>query len=135
MKKWLQKGRLVSLFALLVLVLSGCGEPFISALKPAGRVAKEQYDLILFSLGIMTLVIIVVFVILIITIVKFRRKKGEEDKIPKQVEGSHLLEIIWTLIPIVIIIILAIPTVAITFSQGDVSAMGKRMQMVILKTL
>lgn len=126
MKKWLQKGRLVSLFALLVLVLSGCGEPFISALKPAGRVAKEQYDLILFSLGIMTLVIIVVFVILIITIVKFRRKKGEEDKIPKQVEGSHLLEIIWTLIPIVIIIILAIPTVAITFSQGDVSAMGKK---------
>ncbi|MBS4177253.1 cytochrome c oxidase subunit II [Lederbergia citrea] len=126
MKKWLQKWRLASVFAILALVLSGCGEPFLSALRPAGQVAQEQYDLILFSLGIMMLVIVVVFVIWIIALVKFRRKKGEENKIPKQVEGSHVLEIIWTVIPIVLLLILAVPTVAVTFSQGDVSAIGKK---------
>ncbi|MBS4207754.1 cytochrome c oxidase subunit II [Bacillus sp. FJAT-50079] len=126
MKKWLQKWRLASVFAILALVLSGCGKPFLSALKPAGQVAQEQYDLILFSFGIMTLVIIVVFVIFTIVMIRFRRKKGDENKIPKQVEGSHVLEIVWTVIPIILLIILAVPTVSVTFSQGDVSAIGKK---------
>ena len=51
-----------------------------------------------------------------IVIFKFRRK---DDIIPKQVEGSHKLEIIWTIIPILLLIILAVPTVAATFDLAD----------------
>ena len=83
MKKWLQKWRLLSIFTIVALFLSGCGKPFLSALTPAGEVAQEQYNLILFSIGIMTLVLVVVFIIFFIVIFRFRRKKGEEDKIPK----------------------------------------------------
>ncbi|MBS4217880.1 cytochrome c oxidase subunit II [Bacillus sp. FJAT-49711] len=126
MKQWLQKGRLLSVFAILALVLSGCGKPYLSALTPAGEVAKEQYDLIMFSLGIMTLVIIVVCVIFVYVLVRFRRTKENEHKIPKQVEGSHVLEIVWTVIPIILLIVLAVPTVAITFKQGDVSAIDRK---------
>ncbi|MEK3887099.1 cytochrome c oxidase subunit II [Bacillus sp. FSL K6-3431] len=126
MKKWLRKGRLLSVFTMLALILSGCGKPFLSALKPAGEVAQQQYDLILLSIGIMALVIVVVVVIFTIIMVRFRRKKGDENKIPKQVEGSHVLEIVWTVIPIILLLILAVPTVAQTFSQGDVSAIGKK---------
>ncbi|CAM4045133.1 cytochrome caa3 oxidase subunit II [Lederbergia lenta] len=126
MKQWLKKWRLLSVFAMLALVLSGCGKPFLSALKPAGEVGQQQYDLILLSLGIMALVIVVVVVIFTIIMVRFRRKKGDENKIPKQVEGSHVLEIVWTVIPIILLLILAVPTVAATFYQGDVSAMGKK---------
>ncbi len=43
------------------------------------------------------------------------RKKGEKDIIPKQVEGSHTLEIIWTVIPIILLLVLAVPTVQYTF--------------------
>lgn len=124
MKHWLRKWRLVSIFAMLALVLSGCGKPFLSALQPAGDVAKQQYDLILFSLGVMTLVIIVVVILFTIVVVRFRRKSDSE--IPKQVEGSHTLEIVWTVIPILIILVIAVPTVAVTFAQGDVSAIGKK---------
>lgn len=126
MKQWLRKWRLLSVLAVLALILSGCGEPFLSALKPGGEVAQQQFDLILLSVGIMTLVIVVVFIIWIIVIFRFRRRKGEENKIPKQVEGSHTLEIVWTVIPIVLILILAVPTVTSTFYQGDVSAIGKK---------
>ncbi|MFD1705759.1 cytochrome c oxidase subunit II [Siminovitchia sediminis] len=122
MKLWLQKWRLISVLAILALVLSGCGEPFLSALTPAGEVAKQQYDLILLSIGIMTLVVVVVIIIFTFAIIKFRRK---DDRIPKQVEGSHTLEIVWTVIPIILLLILAVPTVAVTFSQGDVSAIDK----------
>jgi cytochrome c oxidase subunit 2 len=62
-------------------------------------------------------------VIFLIVVFRFRRK---DDKIPKQVEGSHKLEIIWTIIPIALLLILAIPTVYKTFQLSDVSAMDEK---------
>ncbi|WP_243290004.1 cytochrome c oxidase subunit II [Bacillus sp. FJAT-47783] len=124
MKKWLTKWRLFSLFAMVALILSGCGEPFLSTLTPAGEVADEQYSLMMLSTLIMVVVVAVVTVIFIYVIIKFRRSKVGE-KIPVQVEGSHKLEIIWTVIPILLLIVLAIPTVAATFKLADVDPMEK----------
>jgi cytochrome c oxidase subunit 2 len=121
--KRLAKWRLVSLFAILALVLSGCGEPFVSALSPAGEVADMQYDLMKLSTYVMVGVILVVVIIFVLVFVRFRRK---DDKIPKQVEGNHKLEIIWTAIPILLLLILAVPTVAATFKLADVSPMDKK---------
>lgn len=117
------KGRLMLFFAFLMLILSGCGKPFLSTLKPAGEVAKEQYDLMLLSTGIMVGVILVVTIIFTIVLLRFRRK---DEKIPKQVEGSHKLEILWTVIPIILLLILAVPTVLVTFKQADVSKMDEK---------
>lgn len=122
--KRLTKWRLFSLFAIMALVLSACsGEPYLSTLKPAGEVAQTQFDLMLLSTAIMVGVIAVVTVIFFIVIFKFRRK---DDKIPKQVEGSHKLEIIWTVIPILLLLILAVPTVSATFKLADVNEMEKK---------
>jgi cytochrome c oxidase subunit 2 len=121
--KRLAKWRLISLFSILALVLSGCGEPYLSALKPAGEVADMQYDLMKLSTLIMVGVIIIVMVIFFLVIIRFRRK---DDRIPKQVEGSHKLEIIWTTVPILLLLILAVPTVAATFKLADVSPMDKK---------
>ncbi len=121
--KRLAKWRMISMIAIITLLLSGCGEPFLSTLQPAGEVAKEQFDLMMLSVAIMVGVIIVVTLIFAIVVVKFRRK---DDSIPKQVEGSHKLEIIWTVIPIILLLILAVPTVASTFKFADVSEMDKK---------
>lgn len=126
MKKRLHKWRLLSLFAMLALVLAGCGEPFLSTLKPAGEVAQTQYDLMILSTLIMVLVIVVVVVIFLYVIFRFRRKKGDENKIPKQIEGSHKLELIWTVIPILLLLVLAVPTIAATFDLADTKAMEQK---------
>lgn len=126
MRERLTKWRLFSVFTALALVLSGCGEPFLSALVPGGEVAQQQYDLMILSTVIMVAVIAVVFVIFIIAIFRFRRKKGDENKIPKQVEGSHLLEVVWTVIPIILLLVLAVPTVKATFDLADVKEMDKK---------
>ncbi|MFD0825199.1 cytochrome c oxidase subunit II [Neobacillus sp. M.A.Huq-85] len=121
--KRLAKWRLISLFAILALILSGCGEPFLSTLQPAGEVADMQYGLMKLSTYIMVGVILVVMIIFVLVFFRFRRK---DDKIPKQVEGSHKLEIIWTVIPILLLLILAVPTVAATFKLADVSKMDQK---------
>lgn len=110
--------RLLFLLTIVPLLLTGCGKPFISALNPQGPVAREQYSLILLSILIMTLVIVVVVIIYVYVLLKFREKPGQEGY-PEQVEGSHKLEITWTVIPIILIIILAIPTVLSTFNLSE----------------
>jgi cytochrome c oxidase subunit 2 len=109
--------RLIPLFAVMAFLLAGCGSDKLSALQPQGPVAKEQLFLMKISLSIMILVVVVVFALYLWVIVRYRQRKGQENMIPKQVEGSHILEIIWTAIPIVLLLILAVPTVYYTFKH------------------
>lgn len=123
--KGLKKWRLFSLLAALTVFLAGCGQQELSTLLPAGEVAKDQFNLLLLSSGIMLLVILVVVIIYVIALVRFRRSKLGEDHIPEQVEGSSTLEMLWTVIPILLVLILAVPTVYYTYKLGNVSAMGE----------
>ena len=123
MMKGLKNWRLFSLLAALTIFLSGCGEEYLSTLSPAGQVGRDQINLLLLATAIMTLVIIVVVIVYVIALTRFNRKKVGEDVIPKQVEGSHTLELIWTVVPIILLIILAIPTVYYTYKHADVAAM------------
>ncbi|MFC4409340.1 cytochrome c oxidase subunit II [Chungangia koreensis] len=121
MMKGLKKWRLFSLLAALTVFLTGCGEEYLSTLRPAGETGQEQFNLLVLSTSIMVLVIVVVVVIYILALLKFRRSKLGENHIPKQVEGNHTLEMIWTVIPIILLLILAVPTVYYTYKQGDVA--------------
>ncbi len=124
--KRLAKWRQILFLLVMTLVLTGCGEPFLSTLQPAGEVAQTQYDLMILSTLIMVGVIIVV--VLIFLYVMFDSDE-KTINIPKQVEGSHKLEIIWTVIPILLLVVLAVPTVAATFDLADTAEMEKKNRM------
>lgn len=117
----------MAVFALLALVLTGCGDPYLSALNPAGEVADQQLSLIYISLAVMIFVIVAVLVIYVYVLIRFRARPGQTE-IPKQVEGSHTLEIIWTVIPILLLIIIAVPTVMTTFSLADDSGIEEGLE-------
>ncbi len=112
MKRWNMAGRYALLFAMMALILSACG----GALEPKGKVAEDQLWMISFSFLVMLVVMVVVFVLFFYVIVRFRKRK-DQTGYPKQIEGSHKLEIIWTAIPFVLVMILAVFTVAMTFEQ------------------
>lgn len=117
MLQFLKGKRLPLLIASLALMLSGCAFE-ASPLNPKGQQAREQLDLMILSLLIMTLVVVVVFSIAIYVLVRFRARKGD-NTIPKQVEGNHKLEIIWTVIPMILLAILIVPTVGYTFKHDQ----------------
>jgi cytochrome c oxidase subunit II len=119
MKIWQKLARIVPLFALLTLVLSGCGRENLTALVPKGEGAEITYSMMMISLYIMIGVLVVVFAIYTYVVIKYRKRPGQENVIPKQTEGNHLLELVWTVIPVVLLIILAIPTVITTFELDE----------------
>lgn len=101
-------------FVLLLLLLSGCGQ--LTVLDPKGPVAQSQYDLILFSTIFMIAIVIVVFVLVAYMIIRYRDRPGRGDKdYDPDHHGNTKLEIIWTVIPIIIVIILSVPNVETLF--------------------
>lgn len=118
MNRWHVMKRLLPLTAGLMLLLSACGRNDLSTLDPQGPVAETQFNLMKLSIGIMALVVVVVFAICIYVLVRFRRRKGDKT-IPKQVEGNHKLEVIWTVIPLVLLLILGVPTIQHVFGLAE----------------
>ncbi|MEZ2457529.1 cytochrome c oxidase subunit II [Salinicoccus roseus] len=123
MKNRWMNAKWLGLITLLAVFASGCGKNQLSTLKPVGEVGQEQFNLMLLSIVIMLLVVAVVSVVFTIAVIKSRRKNLGEDFEPKDVAGNHTLEVIWTAIPILLLIILAVPTVYLTFKQADTQAM------------
>src|SRR5690554_4840095 len=93
-----------------ILLMTGCGKQNFSALDPQGPVSEMQFSLIGLSLGIMIFVIVVVVIIYLFVIFRFRERPGDTH-IPEQVHGNKWLEIVWTTIPIILVLILAVPNV------------------------
>ncbi|MCF6093637.1 cytochrome c oxidase subunit II [Microaerobacter geothermalis] len=115
MIQWQHVKRLIPLIGVMMLTLTGCGKPYLSALDPKGPVAEMQLSLIKLSLYIMIGVVLVVAIIFTYVLIRYR-KRPNQDGIPEQVEGSAKLEILWTVIPIILLIILAVPMVSQTFT-------------------
>ncbi|MFC7063721.1 cytochrome aa3 quinol oxidase subunit II [Halobacillus seohaensis] len=110
MKQLLIKGLLLMPLSL-VLFLSGCSE--LAVFDPKGPVAQTQNDLILYSLIFMLFIVVVVFGAFAYVVIKYRenrpgRKNSDYDP---DMHGNNKIEIIWTVIPLVIVIALSVPTV------------------------
>src|ERR1700685_353237 len=83
--------------------------PFLSPTNifaPASTPAQSILDLSLFVLEVTGAVFVVVFSLLTYAVVKFRKKKTVDEREPAQVYGSTQLELAWTVIPVLIVVVL-----------------------------
>nr|WP_279664566.1 cytochrome aa3 quinol oxidase subunit II [Ectobacillus ponti] len=110
----------------LALFLGGCSN--MAVLNPQGPNAKSLLDLISWSFGLMMIVIVVVFVLFTIIIVKYRERPDNMGYEPPEQHGNTLLEIVWTIVPVIIVIALAIPTVKTTYALEKPPVSTKNMK-------
>ncbi len=85
----------------------------MSTFDAKGPVAERQLILLVALFWICLVVFIIVVGALLYAAIKFRGKPGQG--LPKQVHGNTKLEITWTIIPSVLLAIVAVPTVISTF--------------------
>ncbi len=77
---------------------------------PASTPAKAIFGLSLFVLVITGVIFVVVGSLLAYAVVKFRKRKDDDSREPAQVYGSNQVEIAWTVIPILIVVVLFMAT-------------------------
>lgn len=84
-----------------------------NSLRPEGEVAQKIMDL--YSPVFWIATAIGIGVLVAITYVSIKYRVTEKNASPKQVHGNSILEIGWTILPLVILIGVAIPTVKTVF--------------------
>ena len=99
----------------MVFALAGCGllDSPATTLTPRSDFGWTSHRIFLQILRWDTAIFLVVQALLLVAVFKFRER--DPKAIPRQVRGSAILEIVWTLIPAVILTFIAFPTVAAIF--------------------
>jgi cytochrome c oxidase subunit II len=86
---------------------------------PASTPAKSIADLSVFVLVITGIIFVVVFALLVYSIVKFRGRAMDTGHEPAQVYGSTQIELAWTIIPILIVVVLFLATARVIHAIQD----------------
>jgi cytochrome c oxidase subunit 2 len=101
------------------------GEPIGSSahgtniFAPASTPAKSIADLSVFVLVITGIIFVVVFALLAYSVVKFRGRARDAGHEPAQVYGSTQIELAWTIIPILIVVVLFLATARVIHAIQD----------------
>src|SRR6202453_668143 len=86
---------------------------------PASTPAKSIADLSVFVLVITGIIFVVVFALLIYSVVRFRARAMDAGREPAQVYGSTQIELAWTIIPILIVVVLFLATARVIHAIED----------------
>src|SRR5262249_101778 len=103
------------------LLLASCSDPDKNqdSLEPKGPIAEKILDL--FTPFFWVAVVIGIGVVggTIYAALRFREKPGSEPRSPKQVHGNTVLEISWTIVPALILAVMAVFTVPVIFDLSE----------------
>lgn len=125
LKTWIRLGMLRML--LVVFLSAGAAaatEPSAPAVNtsifaPASTPATTIYQLSLFVLAITGAIYVVVGGLLVFIILRFRRRGVDSDTEPPQIYGSVQVELAWTVIPVLIVVVLFLTTARVIFAIQD----------------
>jgi cytochrome c oxidase subunit 2 len=117
---FLTTGKLM-LLAFLLTASAAASEPGngTNIFAPASTPAKMVAHLSVFVLAITGIIFVVVFALLVYSVVKFRGRARDAGREPPQVYGSTQIELAWTIIPILIVVVLFLATARVIHAVQD----------------
>jgi cytochrome c oxidase subunit II len=119
MRTWLLRGSLAgsALLALCAAALAGTGQPSPWQIGLQGSVTPVMDSIVNFHnlvMYIITAITLFVLALLVIVIVKFNARA---NPVPTRTTHHTLLEIAWTVIPVAILLVIAVPSFRLLFYQ------------------
>jgi cytochrome c oxidase subunit 2 len=129
--------------ALRTLVLCGSavaasGEPAGASLSPTNifapvsTPAQSIFDLSRFVLMVTAAIFVVVFSLLAYAVVKFRKRRASDGREPAQVYGSTQVELAWTVIPILIVVVLFLAAARVIASIQNVARPANAIEVTVI---
>src|SRR6202162_2311468 len=106
--------------------------PIPSIFKPHSTPAESIYHLSLFVLSITALIFLVVFSLLSYVVVKFRGRAADGGREPAQVYGSTQIELAWTVIPILIVVVLFLATARVLHAIQEAPKPSTAVEVIVI---
>ena len=116
---WNVKGRFAALMLAAFGSTAAWAEYDVNILPPATPIANQIYGLHMYILYVCAVIFIIVFAMMFYSIFKFRKSAGAKPDV--NFHESTLIEIIWTIIPFIILIAMAIPATKTVLDMKDTS--------------
>ena len=95
------------------------GGDITNIFAPASGYAEALSDFSMFVLAVTGLIFVVVFGLLATAIIRFRHTDSDADREPPQVYGSTQIELAWTIIPCLIVLVLFLATARVIHVVQD----------------
>lgn len=111
-----RSGVAVLIAVLATVAISGCTQTISgpnSIFRPESDFASDLAGLFIFITIIAAVVFAIVAAAMVYVLIRYRRRRG--DSIPRQVHGNTKLEIAWTIVPALILIVVIVPTIELNF--------------------
>jgi cytochrome c oxidase subunit 2 len=118
------RGRAAMLATILVLIVATLLPRLASAADPYSSISPESQDTrdIQLLYKIIFWIALVVFIgvqaAIVFTVMKYRQRRADEPR-PEQIHGNQRLEVLWTIIPAIVLVAIFIPTVRTMFQIDD----------------
>lgn len=87
--------------------------------NPASKPAHEIFDLSLFVMVVIVGIFVAVAIPMFYAMFRFRRRKNDNNSEPRQVFGSAQVEVAWTAIPVIIVVVLFLASARLIFAIKD----------------
>lgn len=117
--RWKSIGRVGAAGGLLTVLLTGCGQQYV-LLHPAGPVAAKELHLAELAAVAMGIVIVCVFILFAVTVSRYRDRPNNPHPFLPDWHGSRWMEVLWFVVPAVLLAIIAVPTVQTTYALSTV---------------
>jgi cytochrome c oxidase subunit II len=90
-----------------------------SIFAPASTPAAAAFELSMLVIAVTGVIFVVVSSLLVYALISFRRRTDDDGSEPAQVYGSHQIEIAWTIIPILIVVVLFLASARVITTVQD----------------
>ncbi len=99
--------------------------------SPDSTPARAIFGLSIFVLTITGLIFVAITTLLVYALVHFRARSGDDSE-PPQVFGSTQIELAWTIIPLLIIVVLFLGTARVIFSVQDAKKPAAALNVIVV---
>lgn len=93
-------------YGALLLSSKAWGEYPTNIFAPVSTPAQSIFNLAMLAFGVTAAIFLVVAGLLLYALIRYRHRPGDEESEPAQIYGSNQIELSWTVIPILIVVML-----------------------------
>jgi cytochrome c oxidase subunit II len=103
-----------------------------SIFAPAATPARSIFNLSMLVLGVTLAIFLIVAGLLLYALIRYRHRPGDSDREPAQIYGSNQIELSWTVIPILIVVMLFLSTTRIILGTQSIPKPGNAMDVTVI---
>ena len=100
--------------------------------SPKGTPAHHIFGLSIFVLAITASIFVITASLLAYALIRFRQREGDSDHEPAQIYGSNQIELAWTVIPALIVVVLFLTTARVIFKIESVAKPDRAVDVVVI---